>query len=166
MGHDVPVDDQRNIDRIPHGANRLPVCFALVELAARTAMHRDQLHTGILCATRQFWRVDRAMIPAKTHFQSYRYAHGANRRLDQRQRMIEIAHQRRTGLASSHMACRTAHVNVDNVRACGFRDPRAFGHPARLAACQLHDVRSDARRLRTQQRHRPAARKVVTGGHF
>ena len=80
--------------------------------------------------------------------------------------VIEIAHQRRTGLAAGHVARRTAHVDIDDVGAGGFGDPRALRHPVRLAAGELHDMRADAGRLAAQPRHRPAVDEIVAGGHF
>ena len=89
-----------------------------------------------------------------------------DRGLDQRQGVIEIAHQRGAGLAAGDVAGRTAHVDVDDVGAGGFRDPRALGHPVRLAAGKLNDMRADARGLAAQQRHRAAVDEIVAGGHF
>jgi hypothetical protein len=54
--------------------------------------------------------------------------------------MIEIAHQRGTGLPSSHVFGRAAHVDIDKMRAGGFCDTRAFGHPPRIASGDLHHV--------------------------
>ena len=126
---DIAVDDERNADRIPDGAHRAPVGLALVELAARAAMHRNQLHAGGLRAARQFRRVERAIVPAEPHLQRHRHFHRRYRRLDQPQGVVEIAHQRRAGLAAGHVARRTAHVDIDDVGAGGFGDPRALRHP-------------------------------------
>src|SRR5258705_11404039 len=40
-GGDVTIDDQRNSDRIPNRAHGAPIRFALVELTARAAVHRE-----------------------------------------------------------------------------------------------------------------------------
>ncbi len=80
--------------------------------------------------------------------------------------MVEIAHQRRTGLAAGHVPRRTAHVDVDDVGAGGFRNPRAFRHPAGLAARELNDMRTYSGRLASQPRHRAAIDEIIAGGHF
>ena len=80
--------------------------------------------------------------------------------------MIEIAHQRRAGLAAGHMARRAAHIDVDDVGAGGFGDPGALRHPVRLAARELHDMRADAGGLAAQKRHRPAVHELVAGDHL
>ena len=80
---DVAVDDERNADRILDRAHRAPIGFALVELAAGAAMHRDHLHAGGFGAARQFRRVARAIVPAEPHLQRHRHLHGGDRRLDQ-----------------------------------------------------------------------------------
>src|SRR5262249_53540440 len=48
----------------------------------------------------------------------------------------------------------------------GFGDARALGHPARLAAGELHDMRPDAGSLAAQSRDRSAVDQVVARGHF
>ena len=80
--------------------------------------------------------------------------------------MIEIAHQRRAGLAAGDVPRRAAHVDVDDVGAGGFRDPRPLGHPVRLAARELDHMGADAGRLAAQPGHRLALREVIAGGHF
>ena len=80
--------------------------------------------------------------------------------------MIEIAHQRRAGLAAGDVARGAAHVDIDDVGAGGFGDARAFRHPMRFAACELNDVRPYPGRLASQNRHRPAMDEIVAGGHF
>ena len=163
---DIAVDDERNADRILDGAHRAPIGVALVELAAGAAVHRNHLHARGLRAARQFRRVERAIVPAEPHLQRHRHLHRRYRRLDQSQRVIEIAHQRRTGLAARHMARRTAHIDIDDFGAGGFGDPRAFRHPSGLAARELNDMRTYSGRLASQPRHRPAIDEIVAGGHF
>ena len=153
-------------DRVPDRAHRAPIRLALVELAAGAAMHGDHLHAGGFRAARQFRRVERAIVPAEPHLQRHRHFHRRDRRLDQFERVIEIAHQRRAGLAAGHMTCRATHVDVDDVGAGGFRDPRALRHPLGLAAGELNHMRADAGRLAAQPRHRPAVDEFVAGGHL
>ena len=52
-------------DRVLHGAHRGPVGRALVELAARAAVHGDQLHAGGFGAARKLRRVERARRPSR-----------------------------------------------------------------------------------------------------
>jgi hypothetical protein len=80
--------------------------------------------------------------------------------------MIEIAHQRRSRLAAGDMARRTTHVDVDDVGAGGFSDPRSFAHEARLAAGELHDMRANAGRFAAQPRNCPAPHQIVACSHF
>jgi hypothetical protein len=80
--------------------------------------------------------------------------------------VTKIAHQRRAGLAARHMARRTAHIDIDNFGACGFGDARAFRHPTGLAAGELDDMRTYARRLASQPRHRATIDEIIAGGHF
>ena len=108
-------------------------------------MHRNHLHAGGFGAARQLRRIERTIVPAEPHLQCHRHFHRSDRRLDQPQGMVEIAHQRRTGLAAGHVARGTAHVDVDDVGAGGLGDPRALRHPVRLAARELNHVRTDVR---------------------
>jgi len=48
--------------------------------------------------------------------------------------VIKIAHQCRAGLSARHMACGTAHIDIDNFGAGGFGDASALGHPLGFAA--------------------------------
>ena len=80
--------------------------------------------------------------------------------------MVEIAHQRRAGLAAGHVTRGATHIDVDDVGAGGFRDPRALGHPVRLAARELHHMRPHARGFAAQPGNGAALRQVVARGHF
>ena len=86
----------------------------------------------------------------------------ADRGLDQRQRVIEVAHQRRARLAAGHVPGRAAHVDVDDVGAGALGDARAFRHPARLAAGELHDVEPQALPFGAQRaRARPSTSSAL-----
>ena len=92
-------------------------------------------------------------------------------RFNERQRMVEVAHQRRAGLAAGHVPRRAAHIDIDDVGASVGGDRGAFRHPARLAAGDLHHVQSaavilDAPPRDTLLRGAPAAGKRRTCGHF
>ncbi len=82
-------------------------------------------------------------------------------RLDQRQRVVEVAHQRRTGIAAGHLARGAAHVDVDDVGAGVGRGARALRHPAGFAPGELDDVRPGAGPLRPH--HRAACRRAPAG---
>ena len=56
-------------DRVLDGADRRPVGLPGVELAARAAMHGDQLHARRLGAARELRRVARCVVPAEPHLQ-------------------------------------------------------------------------------------------------
>src|SRR6476646_8240344 len=64
------------------------------------------------------------------------------------------------------MAGRAAHVDIDNFGACGFGDPRAFGHPFSLATRELNHMRTYSGRLASQPRHRTTIDQVLAGGHL
>ncbi len=150
---DVAVDDDRDRDCILDRADRRPIGAALVELAAGAAMHRNEPHAGCLRAPRQFGRVTQSIIPAEPHLESDRHPHRADHRLDQAERMIEIAHQRRAGLAAGDVARRTTHVDVDDGRAEVFGNARALLHPAGLATGDLHHMQSGTVILNPPPRH-------------
>ena len=66
--------------------------------------------------------------------------------------MVEVAHEGRAGIAADHPLGRAAHVDVDDPGAGRLGDAGRLGHPARLAAGELDDMRLDARPLRPQLR--------------
>ena len=80
--------------------------------------------------------------------------------------MVEIAHQRRSGLSTGDVPRGAAHVDVDDVGASGLRDPRALRHPVRLAAGKLDHMWADAGRFAAQLGHRLAIHEVIAGGHL
>jgi hypothetical protein len=94
------------------------------------------------------------------------HLHRRYRRLDQFQRVIKVAHQCGAGLTAGHVAGRTAHIDIDDVGARGFGDPRALRHPAGFAARELNDMRAYSGCLAAQTRHRTTVDKIVAGGHF
>jgi hypothetical protein len=129
-------------------------------------MHRDELHAGVLRAARQLGRVERGVIPAEPHLERDRNVDGADRRLDQRQRMIEVAHQRRACLAVGDVARRATHVDVDDLGAGADRHARALRHPMGFAAGDLHHMGADAMSLQPQHRIGLAAGKGGASRHF
>ena len=125
-------------------ARTAPSRPALVELAARAAMHRDHPHARRLGAARELRRIERAVVPAEPHLQRHRHRDRADRRLDQGQRMVEIAHQRRAGLAAGHCWAGQPMLMSMMSAPARFGDARALRHPVRLAAGELDDVDADA----------------------
>ena len=162
----VAIDDDRDRDRLLDGAHRRPVGMAVVELAAGTAVHGDKRDARLFGAARQIGRVERGVVPAKPHFQRHRNLDRRHDCLDQGERMVEIAHQRRTGLAVGDVFGRAAHVDVDDLGAARLGDARAFGHPLRLAARDLHDVVSDAVPFGAKARIALALRERRAGHHL
>ena len=79
----VAIDDDRDRHRLLHGAHRGPVGRALVELAARAAVHGDEPDAGRFGAARKLRRVERVVVPAEPHLQRHRHVDRADRRLDQ-----------------------------------------------------------------------------------
>jgi hypothetical protein len=129
-------------------------------------MHGDQLHAGVLRAAGKRGGVDRAVVPAEPHLERHRDPDRADGGLDQRQGMVEVAHERRAGLSPGHVPRGTTHVDVDDGGAAVFRDAGALANPMRRAARQLHNVRGEATSLGPQQRIRTALGQVLARGHF
>ena len=141
---DVAVDDHGDRDSQLHRTHSRPVGFPLEEFVAGAAVNRDELNARLLRPARQFRSVEAGAVPAQPHLQRHGHLDRRDHRIDKRHRQIEIAHQRRpTGLAR-HFARRTAHVDVDDLGAQIDSDPRAFRHPLRLAAGELHHERPEA----------------------
>ncbi len=64
---------------------------------------------------------------------------GGDDGFDQRQRVVEVAHQCAAGELAGHLTCRAAHIDVDDVGAARLGDSRALGHPLSFAAGELYD---------------------------
>ncbi len=129
-------------------------------------MDGDQARAGGHSATGEFGGVARGIVPAKPHLDRHRHLHGGDRRLDQRHRMVEIAHQGRAGPAARHLLGRAAHVDVNDRSAIGFRQAGGLAQPMRIAAGELDDMRRDAGALGPQPRFLAAAHELVGGDHF
>jgi len=90
----------------------------------------------------------------------------ADHRLHQALGKVGHAHQRRAGIAVDHPLGRAAEIDVDDIGARVLGDPGRGGHPAGVAAGELHHVRQPGRR------HQLAAHVVVAdaeraaGDHF
>ena len=163
---DVAVDDDRNGDRLFDRADGGPVGAPVIELAAGAAVHGDHLDAGRLRTAGKLGGVDAGVIPAEPHLQRDRHAHGGNRRLDQRERMVEVAHQRRAGGAVGDLLRRAAHIDIDDGGALRLGDAGALGHAAGFAAGQLHDMDGDPRPVAAQAGLALAFGQAGAGGHF
>ncbi len=163
---DVAVDDDRDRDAVLDGANRRPVGAALVELAARSSVHRDR-RTPASCARRASSGalIERSSQPSRILSVTGTRTAPTVASI-KRQRMVEIAHQRRARLAAGHVPRRAAHVDVDDGGAGRLGDARALPHPARLAAGELHHVNAQSPPLGAQPRVRAALGQVLAGGHL
>ena len=80
--------------------------------------------------------------------------------------MIEIAHERRTGIAAGHLLGRTAHIDVDDVGALARCNARRFRHVSSLAPGKLHDVNIEAGMPDPQSRTGPAFRQFAARNHL
>ena len=115
---------------------------ALVELLARAAVHRHCGDAERAGATGEFGRVERSGRPSRAASSRSPAPCTPRRSLDDAAGVIEIAHQRRAGIAAGDALGRAAHVDVDDVGA-GASASRGLAHPARVAAGELDDVRGD-----------------------
>src|SRR5260221_7910392 len=165
-GTNIAIDYHRNRNGILHRADGDPVRVSVVELTARTTMNRYELDAGRLGATRKFRRVDGGRIPTQSHLQGDRNLHGRHRRIDQAQRVIEIAHECRTGSPVDDLLRGTTHIDVDDVGALGFGDTGAFGDPMCFTASKLHYMDSDTLPLATNNSFAFATNQASTSGHF
>ena len=163
---DVAIDHHRYGDRGLDRAHRIPIGGAGIELAAGAAMHGDELHARRLRPPRQFRRIDGAIVPAEPHFQGYGNVDRGNGRVDQRDRMVEVPHQRRAGLAIGDMLGGAPHIDVDDLGALRGRNASALGHPPGFAACELHHMVADPRGFQPQPSIALSCSKRRAGRHF
>ena len=77
LGHDVAVGDHRDVHRLLHPADEVPVGSAGVELLARSAMHGNHADAAILGDPREPRRIQVGVVPAHAHLQRHRHGHGA-----------------------------------------------------------------------------------------
>ncbi len=137
--HNVAIGNHRNADRALDRSNAAPVCPPLEELGARATMHRHHGHARSLGAPRKLRRIEALLVPAEPHLERDRNLNRRHHRLDEREGMVEIAHERRTREAARHLLGGAAHVDVDNVGAKRLGDAGSLGHPAGLTPGELDD---------------------------
>ncbi len=143
-----------------------PVGLALIELAARAAVHRHHADARLLGTACEDWRVECAFVPAEPHLDRHRHLDRANHGLDQRQRMVEVAHQGRAGTAAGDLLGRAAHVDIDDVRPLAGGYTRAFSHMCCLAAGELHHMDGQAGMPYAQVEAGPALGEFAACHHF
>jgi len=111
------------------------------------------------------------MIPAQPGLERHRHIHRAHHRLDQPQRMIRVAHQRRPRRAVSAGTCHllggTSHVDIDELCAATCDHARGLGDPVRIAAGQLHGGILDPQpKLGLFARAGSGLHHLLAGDHF
>ncbi len=127
---------------LAHGADRTPVGLALVELHGVRPWTVIIVTPRILAAFCDLGRIQRSLVPAQPHLDGDRDVDGRNCRLDQRQRQIRIAHQRRTRIATDDLLGRAPHIDVYDVGTLAFGDLRRLGHPAGFTPGKLNHMRT------------------------
>jgi hypothetical protein len=70
-------------------------------------------------------RVQGIVVPTEPRLQRHGHVDRRHHRLDQPERMVEVAHQRRAREPAHHLLGRAAHVDVDDPRALPFATMRA-----------------------------------------
>ena len=165
-GSDIPVDGHGNRHRLLDSTNRDPIGGAVVELATGASVDGDELDPRSLGAAREIGRVHGRGVPAKPHFQSHRNLNRGDRRLDQSECMIKVAHERRAGRPIGDLLGRATHVDIDNVGALRLGNPGALSHPMRLASGKLDDVDIDAPAVAAHRCLPFAPDKAGTCRHF
>ncbi len=68
---DIAVDDNRDVHRLLHNANLLPVGMTSVHLAAGTAMDHHHLDASLFSNLGKFRRVEAGVIPTETHLERH-----------------------------------------------------------------------------------------------
>ena len=164
---DVAIDDHRNRNRLPDRVHRGPIGFAFVELAARAAMYGDR------SARRRLRRGAPALARCGCDRPS-RAASSASPALSTAAIVasIRLWHDRDRASAPSpsrppvtFWAGQPMLMSMMSAPASS-ADPRAFGHPARLAARQLDHMRTDAGGFAAQPGNGASLDQIVAGGHL
>ena len=79
---DVAVDDHRQTGRRLDVGDERPVGMAVIEIAARAAMHGQHLDAALLGDAREVGGVAVGRIPARAHLERHRQLHRLDRRLE------------------------------------------------------------------------------------
>ena len=137
-GKDVAVCDDGDRHGALDVADDVPVGTAGVHLHARASVHGDGGRARLLTHLRKGHGVDVAAVPAFAEFHGHGCIDGFDDRLNDAPGELWVAHERRAVAAADDLADRTAHVDVQNVRAGVFqRHGRGLGHDLRLVTEDL-----------------------------
>ena len=144
-GH-VTVARHGNVHRLDHLTDHVPGRAATELLRTRARMHGDRIDADFLSHQRDLDGVRLEVVPAATDLDRERHLELATQRAEHAAGRNDIAHKR-GALASAHdLRHRTAHVDVDDVRArleqpVRRRDQGLCGTPE-----QLHRHHTEAQR--------------------
>jgi hypothetical protein len=141
---DVAVGDHRNADGGLHRGNRVVLGLAAILIGARAAVYGDGADAGRLGEARNPEDVAVFAVPAGAAFEGdRRFRHGLHHRFEDARHERLVLEQRRAGHDVAHLLGRTAHVDVDDLRAVRDVVTRRRGEHARIGAGDLHGDRLD-----------------------
>ena len=165
---DVAVGDDRDLHGGLDRGHRLVLGLALVALLARAAVDGQHLHASGLGGARDHRGVPGRVAPAGAHLQRHghalRFAKPPDR-LDDLQRERLVLHQRRTGPLVADLLGRTAHVDVDDLRATVDVVARGLGHHLGVGAGDLDRDRARLAAMVGTARGLEGVAQVGTRGH-
>ncbi len=165
---DIAIGDDRKCRGRHRVGDRAPVGLALVELAARAAMHGDHIQTRPFGMVGEVRRVQPVIVPAKAHLQSDgRVAGALLGGLDHRLCEVGRSHQRRSRGPSRHLARRTAHIDVDHVHSLTRQHAGTLAHVFRPPPGNLHNPEALAGMALGPAQDVPTTRQQhFPGNHF
>ena len=110
-------------------------------------MHGDGGRARLLTHLRKGHGVDIAAVPAFAKFHGHGCVNSLDDRFDDTPGELGVAHERRAVAAADDLPDRTAHVDIENIRAGVFqRHGSGLGHDLRLVAEDLCGGRMLVRR--------------------
>ena len=142
---DVAVGHHRNTQCSLHSCNRVVFSVALVPLFAGAAVHRDHLHTSVLCGQGNRQGVFMALTPAGAHLErdwDVGRSAGLHHRINDGQRQRFVLHERGSGPFVADLLGRAAHVDVNDLRATVHVEARGLRHHRGVGARDLHRNRA------------------------
>ena len=111
---DVAVCNHRDVHRLLHFSDELPVRPSPIELAAGAPVDRDHLNAAVLGDFGKAGRVACALVPTGPHLQRHRQVNRLDRGLEDARGVDLVTHQSRSGVALDHFLDRTAEVDIDD----------------------------------------------------
>ena len=154
--------DDAALDR----AHRFPVGATFIKLAAGSAMHRDDC-TPASCARRASSGAFFVRSSQPRRILSVTGTDTAfDRRFNQGECVVEVAHQSGARLATGHRSCRTTHIDVDDGSAGSFGHTGRLPHPAGFAARKLNRVNVKPLSFGTQARIRSSCDQRCACDHL